>query len=791
MKKLFKHTFLWVFFAFNAEQNYSQENFSVSGTIKDVRSNERLMGVNILLKGESMGAVSNEYGYYYLSLPPGLHELEVSYLGYSTQVVKIDLQENLNQDFLLLSSEESLDEVMIYQNINSLSLSKPEISLVKLNSETIKKIPAVFGEPDVLKAILQLPGVSNSEGAAGFNVRGGSADQNLVLLDEATVFNTSHLFGFFSVFNNDAIKDVRLYKGGIPSKYGGRVASVLDIYQKDGNSQEFNIIGGVSPISSRLLLEGPIIKDKSSFLIGGRASYAHLFLKASGNENSAYFYDVNMKLTHQLNKNNRLLVSGYLGKDHFSIDEAFGSNYGNSVLNLRWNHIFTDKLFSNLSLIYSDYDFGLTINPSALELTSGIANLNLKYDFNYFLNENVKLNYGVNNTIYQFNPGEISPTSEDSGINYLKIDDKMAAEFAIYLETEHRFSENFQINYGIRFSNFLRFGEETVNIYENDNPVVFNEDLQIYEKAIPRGTHTYGKSDIHSAYNNWEPRLSMAYNWDNQSIKFGYNRMSQYLHLLSNTLSPTPLDIWTPSDQYVKPQILDQVALGYFKNFQGGKYSLEVETFAKKVQNRINYIDGANLIGNMAIEEVLLNGEEKAYGLEFLLRKNRGSFTGWAAYTLSKAQQRTPGRTPNEPGINNGNWYNANNDRTHNLSITTNYEISRKWSVAANFNFQTGRATTYPNGYYEYLDVYVPSFGDRNAGRLPDYHRLDIAATYLPKPGKTKGYQNEWTFGIYNVYNRMNANSVSFNQNRETGNNEAVQLSIFGLIPSVTYNFKF
>ncbi len=461
------------------------------------------------------------------------------------------------------------------------------------------------------------------------------------------------------------------------------------------------------------------------------------------------------------------------------------------MLNLRWNHLFSEKLFSNLSLIYSDYYFGLTIKPSALEITSGISNLNLKYDFNYFLNEKIKFNYGVNGTIYQFNPGEIKPASEDSGINYVKIEDKMAAEFIGYLEAERRVSENLQINFGLRYSNFIRFGEEKVNIYENGEAVLFNETLGIYEKAIPTGTHSYGNRDIHSRYFNWEPRLNVAYNWQNQSIKLGYNRMSQYLHLLSNTLSPTPIDIWTPSDQYVKPQLLDQVGIGYFRNFKDGTYSLEMEGFFKKVQNRINYIDGADLIGNMAIEQVLLNGEERAYGLEMLFRKNTGPLNGWVSYTLSKAQQRTPGRTPIETGINNGKWYNANNDRTHDLSITTNYELSKKWSLAANMNFQTGRATTYPNGYYEYMDINVPQFGDRNAGRLPDYHRLDLAATFKPNPERIKGYQNEWIFGIYNVYNRMNANSMSFGQNRVTGNNEAVQLSIFGIIPSITYNFKF
>ncbi len=438
----------------NIALSYAQETRSVSGTIKDGASNESLIGVNVLVNGKPLGAVSNEYGYYNLSISQGVHELIISYLGYAPQLIKINLIENIKQDIYLHDSDETLEEVLLYQNKNALSITTPEISVIKLNSESIKRIPAVFGETDVLKAILQLPGVSNMEGSAGFNVRGGSADQNLVLLDEATVYNTSHLFGFFSVFNNDAIKDIRLYKGGIPSRFGGRVASVLDIYQKDGNNQEVKLSGGISPISSRLLVEGPIVKDKSSYLIGGRVSYAHLLLKASGNENAAYFYDVNMKLSHQINSNNKLFLSGYIGKDSFSIDELFGSVYGNNVVNLRWNHLFSPNLFSNLSLIYSDFYLGLTINSSAVEITSGIANYNLKYDFNYYVNEKLKLNYGINNLLYQFNPGEIKPTNAVSGINPFKIEEKMAAEFAGYLEAEHKLKQNFQINYGLRVSKF-------------------------------------------------------------------------------------------------------------------------------------------------------------------------------------------------------------------------------------------------------------------------------------------------------------------------------------------------
>lgn len=774
-----------------SQQFYGQEHYKVSGSIKDAMSGEKLTGVNIIVEGEPIGAVSDDSGLYELSLPKGNYQLEISYLGYRKESLDIDLKNNLKEHIYLNGTEENLEEVIIFQDKNGLSLPKPEVSILKLSSETVKKTPMVFGEPDLLKAILQMPGVcSPGEGSAGFNVRGGSADQNLILLDGSSIYNTSHLFGFFSVFNNDAIKNMKLYKGGIPARYGGRVASVLDINQKKGNSKEIIVNGGIGVISSRLLAEGPLGK-KTSFVLGSRASYAHLFLKAADNDNSARFYDFNTNVEHQLNSNNSIALSGYLGKDYFSINEDFENIYGNSVLNLKWDHIFSENLDSEFSLIHSDYHFDLNIYSSGFESTTGISSQNLNYDLNHFLKGNLKMKYGLNSSLYRFNPGEIKPTEEGYGLNYLKIEDKYALETAVYLEAEHKISKRFRINYGLRFSHFSRLGKETQNIYKNDQPVKFNEELQIYEKASPIDTKYYGRGEPIVSYKNWEPRLSLAYNWRNQSIKLGYNRMSQYLHMLSNTISPTPMDLWIPSGIHVKPQLLDQVSAGYYRKFKQNTFSVEVEAFIKQVKNRINYIDGADLIGNPSIEQVLLNGEERAYGLEFLMRKNSGNFTGWIAYTLSKAQQKTPGRTALEPGINNGNWYHANHDRTHDLSITTNYEFSKKLSLSANFNFQTGRATTFPTGYYEYLDIQVPSYGERNASRLPSYHRLDLAATFTPRPDKKKGFRSEWNFGIYNIYNRRNAHSINFKQNRETGINEAVQLSIFGIIPSITYNFKF
>ena len=654
-------------------------------------------------------------------------------------------------------------------------------------------MPAILGEVDIIKSILTLPGVTNAgEGQSGFNVRGGAADQNLILLDEATIYNSSHLFGFFSVFNADAIKDLKLYKGGIPAKYGGRVASVLDIYQKEGNSNKFNLSGGIGLISTRLLAEGPIVKDKASFLVAGRSSYAHLFLKLTDNKNSAYFYDLNTKLSYDINNNNSLYVSGYFGRDVFSLNNSFVNTYGNSVLNLRWNHLFSDKLFSNASLIYSDYYYGLKLDFIGFNWDSGIKNYNFKYDFKYYLDDKTKLNFGLNTVYYDFNPGKIEPSNSSSGINPDQLDKKYAFEPAVYIDIEQSLSEKFSVNYGLRYSSFYRLGKQEINTYLNNEPVVFNQDLQIYEKATPTGTVSYGINETIASFGNFEPRIAISYAINkSEAIKASYNRMSQYLHLISNTQSPTPLDVWTPSDDFLKPQLLDQFAIGYFRNFKNGKYTLEVESFYKKIKNRLDYIDGADLIANNAIEQVVLNGNARAYGLEILAKKNEGRLNGWVSYTLSRSEQQTPGRNSNETGINNGEWYKTGWDKLHNISVTGMYQLNEKWSFGSIFSLQSGQPVTYPNGQYVYQDISVPNYGLRNENRLPTYHRLDISATLVPEKNKNRKWYGEWVFSIYNVYSRKNAASISFRQNQDSGNNEAVRLSIFGIVPSVTYNFKF
>ncbi|WP_281299256.1 TonB-dependent receptor [Flavobacterium limnophilum] len=788
--------FLTTIPSFSQDTNSSEltkQKFTISGTITDANSNETLIGVNISIPELKTGVTTNEYGFYSITLPKGNYTLQITYLGFQNVEEKIQLFQNTKKSFKLVNSEQQLKEIVVTSNKKSTNIKTPEMSVNKLSMGTIKKMPVVLGETDVLKSILLLPGVTNAgEGQSGFNVRGGGADQNLVLLDEATIFNSSHVFGFFSVFNPDAIKDLKLYKGGIPAHYGGRASSVLDIYQKEGNSNSFHVNGGIGLISSRLLAEGPIVKDKGSFLIGGRTSYAHLFLKLADNENSASFYDLNAKLNYKLNTNNSLYISSYFGRDFFNISKEFENTYGNSTFNLRWNHLFSDRHFSNLSAIFSDYYYGLTLSSVGFDWQSSIKNFNFKYDLKYYLNDKIKLNYGLNTIYYKFNPGTIKPIDENSSINFNQLDKKSAFEPSLYVEAEHQATPKLSFLYGLRFSMFYRLGASKVNLYENNQAVTFNDQLKIYEKGVPIGTKTYGYNEVITSFSNLEPRFSTSYVLtENTSLKASYNRMVQYLQLVSNTASPTPLDIWTPSDQYIQPQIADQVAVGYFRNFKDDMYSLEVESFYKKVKNRIDYIDGADLIANNAIEQVILNGQLRAYGLEFMLRKNTGKLNGWIAYTLSNSEQQTPGRTPNESGINNGNWYKSGYHKLHNLAITTTYNLNPKWTLGGNFILQSGQPVTFPNGQYEYQGIIVPSYAARNENNLPLYHHLDLSSTYVPKPDKKKGWQSEWVFSVYNIYNRKNAASISFRQNETSGENEAVKLSIFGAVPSVSYNFKF
>ncbi|MEO0556079.1 MAG: TonB-dependent receptor [Bacteroidota bacterium] len=772
----------------------SQEKYTISGTLKDEANGETLLGATILIKGTTIGSTTNVYGFYSLTMSEGSYVLVISYLGYKTIETPIVLDKNIKFNLELEEDIDQLDEVVIISSESKeIDLGTPQMSVAKLSSQTIKQIPAVLGEVDVIKSIQLLPGVSNAgEGSSGFNVRGGAEDQNLVLLDEAIIYNASHLFGFFSVFNTDAIKDIKLYKGGIPSRFGGRASSVLDIRQKDGNSKRFSGSGGIGVISSRLAIERPTFNDKGSFLLAGRSSYANIFLALANNQNRAGFYDLNLKTNYQLDDKNRLYLSGYFGDDNFELSNFFTNSYGNLSGNLRWNHIFNDRLFSNLSLIYSRYNYNLEINAESIDWKSDIDNYNIKYDLGYYINDKLQLDFGASGIYYNFNPGELNPLDENSGVNPFKLDNKFAWEFGFYSSLDQKINNKLNIQYGLRYSYFNRIGEQPLNTYENNQPVVYNSALDIYGRADPISQTTFSSGESIANFENFEPRLALSYRLSNNaSVKASYNRIAQYLHLISNTTSATPLDVWAPSGQFLDPQIANQYAFGYFTNFSDNMFSVEAEAYYKTIDNRVDYIDGAELVAQNTIETEILIGESRAYGLELLLRKNSGRLTGWLAYTLSKSEQQTPGGAIGGLGINNGEWYSTPWDRTHDLSLTGSYRLNDKWRIGANFTFQTGRPVTYPNGQFQYNGLSIATYSERNADRLPAYHRLDISATLTPRNSKKRKLSGEWVFSIYNAYNRRNAASITFGQNLTTAVNEATRTAIFGIIPSVTYNFKF
>ena len=784
---------LWAYFL-GCIMAMGQNSYTISGTITDESNGETLFGASVFLVGTTIGGVTNEYGFYSITAPEGEYVLTISYMGYNDVNININLNQNIKQDVEIAEFSTELDEVVVTaEEPERAILRKPEMSVLKMNVGTIKQTPVVLGEVDVLKSLQLLPGVTNNgEGTGGFHVRGGAQDQNLVLLDEAIIYNTSHMFGFFSVFNADAIKDVKLYKGGIPARFGGRVSSVLDIRQKDGNSKNFALTGGIGVISSRLTAEGPVFGDKGSFLIAGRRSYVDLILKAAGEDNSVAFYDLNLKTNYSINRNNKLFLSGYFGRDAFDFAGIFENSYGNGSGNLRWNHIFNDRLFSNLSAIYSRYDYDLNFDQDDFEWVSSITNYNLKYDLKYYWNDRFSLDFGANGIYYDFDPGQVQPTSPDSPVNPLQLDQKRALETGVYINAEHKLTDRLTAQYGIRYSAFSRLGGQPITQYENGQPVVYNAELGIYERGVAIGETDFDRGDAIETFGNFEPRVSLAYMLnENSSLKAGFSRAAQYIHLLSNTSSVTPLDVWTPSGPFIEPQLSNQYALGYFRNFLDKAYSLEVEGYYKTVDNRIDYIDGSELIGQNTIETEILNGEMRAYGLEFLLRKNEGDLTGWIAYTLSKSEQRTPRGIAGGPGINNGDWYSTFFDRTHDVSVSGSYRLNDQWSFGANMVYQTGRPVTYPNGQYQYEDLSIASYAPRNSDRLPAYHRVDVSATFRPKKYQNKRFKGEWVLSIYNLYHRKNAAAISFGQNVETGANEATRTAIFGIVPSLTYNFKF
>jgi len=768
---------LFLFASLWSASSLAQNKYTISGTIKDAETGEDLIGAAVVLKSsQGTGTTTNAYGFYSLSLEAGTHTLLYRYLGYETLEKEINLSENTKINMELAPALSSLTTVVIESEKEDQNVTSTSMSVTKLDMGEIEKIPVLFGEKDVMKTIQLMPGVKTAgEGNSGFYVRGGSLDQNLVLLDEAPVYNPSHLLGFFSVFNSDALKDVTLYKGGMPAEYGGRASSVMDIKMKDGNSKDFGVSGGIGLISSKLTVEGPIVKDKGSFIISGRRTYADLFLPLSGDEalenTSLYFYDLNAKANYQLNENNRIFLSGYFGRDKFAFSENFGFDWGNATGTLRWNHIFSDRLFSNTSLIYSDYDYKIAIGDSdeGFSLTSTINDWNLKQDFSWFANNNNTVKFGGNLIDHTFVPGQI-----DAGSNNLlgstDVESQYAIEGALYVQNEQKVNDRLSLDYGLRYSFFDYRGEGTA--YE------FDENGTLIDQT------EYEKGESITNYGGFEPRLAGRYRLNTQSsIKASYNRNYQYLHLLSNNTTSTPTDIWVPSSNNVKPQTADQVALGYFRNLKDNMFELSIEGYYKSMGNLIDYRDGANIQFSTNVESELVYGDGEAYGLEFFLKKKKGRLTGWLSYTLSRTLREFD-------YINGGEAYSARQDRIHDLSIVGMYDLTDKLSVSATWVYYTGDAVTFPSGKYEVDGQVIPYYTERNGYRMPDYHRLDVGLNWQRK--KTEKFESSWNFSLYNAYGRENAYSIDFQQSEANpAVTEAVQLSLFKWVPSFSYNFKF
>jgi hypothetical protein len=774
----------------------AQKKYTLSGYVKEKATGEQLFGVTILI-GESKGTITNEYGFYSITMPEGTYDVTISYLGFKSIVQKVSLDSNKKIDFEMTEDSDELDEIVLTTKRASRNIKSTQMSISELKSSTIKKLPVILGEPDLLKSIQLLPGVSSvNDGASGINVRGGSADQNLILLDEATIYNASHLFGFFSVFNTDVIKDVKLYKGGIPSVFGGRLSSVLDIKQREGNIKKFGGEVGIGLISSKALIEGPIFKNgeeegKGSFVLAGRRSYIDLFSSLSDNfkNTKLFFYDLNLKVNYNINENNRLFLSGYFGRDRFELDNFLGTVWGNASGTLRWTSVLNDKLFFQTSAIFSNYDYNLDNLRSGTKFrwSSNILNYNIKPRLTWFVNSNNTIKTGIDYTYYNFNPGEVKPL-DGSPINPMKFRDKFGVETAAYVDYKQKLSEKLSLQYGFRVSNFNRKGKDVISIYENNSPLTYDPVRDLYTENEVIGETSYKSGASIESFTGFEPRFSARYLLnDTKSLKLSYNRTYQYLHLISNTTSATPLDVWAPSGPFLKPQHADQIAVGYFQSIKDEAYDFNVEVYYKRMNDVTDFIDGADLLFTENIETQIAQGDGRAYGLEVQINKNSGDLTGWLSYTLARSERKVT-------GINSGKYYPSNSDQLHEINLVGMYKLNDRWDFGGSFVFGSGKPVTYPTGQYEQNGLVIADYQNRNGDRLPGYHRLDVSATLNPK----KGNGGKWIFSIANLYNRQNASSIFFREVSElngldmsTGITEAVKLSYFGIVPSVTYQFKF
>jgi len=750
-------------------------SFSISGTIKDKRSGETLSGASIgFLDHPGMGVLTNAYGFYSITMPEGHYSVVISFSGYATDTVQVNLNENLSLNRNLSAGVAMQEAVVTGKKASNMLKTPPGVQRLAISD--IKDIPVLLGEKDVLKTIQLLPGVKSAgDGKSGFFVRGGGVDQNLILLDEATVYNPSHLLGFFSVFNSDALKDINLYKGGMPASYGGRLASVEDIKMKDGNDQKFSGSGGIGLIASRLNLEGPIVKDKGSFIVSGRRSYIDLFTPLASDTNvkhsRLYFYDVNLKANYTFDQKNRVFLSGYFGKDVLSMRYKNGVDWGNQTATLRWNHIFNAKLFSNTSLIYSNYSYNTQFYSlgSNVYVTSGITDYHFKEDLNYYLSPRSKLDFGLDITYHITQPGQ-AVSSNTSKFNNITLEKKYAMENAVYASHEWSPARDLKFTYGVRLTELAVLGPGNAYTYDKNGNI------------LTQTSYSSGKAIV--TYWNPEPRVAATYQLDDvSSVKVAYDRNVQNIHLLNNATTASPTNVYLPTSNIVKPEISDQVSAGYYSYFRHRMYEFSTEIYYKAMQNQVDYKNGVNLVGNNNVEASLLFGKGRGYGWENYLRKTSGRLTGWISYTLSKTERQIT-------GINNSSWYPASQDQTHSLSVVGVYKYNRKWTFSADFVYSTGSPTTWPSGKYPVDGAPVYYYGARNLYRLPAYQRLDLGATLQLK--KTAKFESDLNFSIYNVYGYRNPYTIDFQRNPNNPLLTRVQqTTLFTFVPSITYNFKF
>jgi outer membrane receptor for ferrienterochelin and colicin len=769
------------------------QKYTISGSLRDASNGEDLIGARILVKEKpGVGALTNVYGFYSLTLEKGSYTLVYQSIGFEPQEIKIELNDNVIKDLELTPKSKVLNTVEVTGEKLDENISSAEMGVDKIKVKDVDAVPVLFGEKDIMKTMQLMPGVKSAgEGNAGFYVRGGGADQNLILLDGAPVYNASHLLGFFSVFNSDALKDVKLYKGAAPAQFGGRLSSVMDIKMKEGNAKKLSVSGGLGLISSRLTIEAPIVKNKGSFIISGRRTYVDVFLPLMKNKNEGlskstlFFYDFNAKANYRITDKDRVFVSGYFGRDVFGFSDQFKFNWGNATATARWNHIFSKKLFSNTSMIFSNYNYKITFGTpgSEIQIGSQIQDYNFKQDFNYYLNNKNTLSFGGNVIHHTFKPGEID-TGEDIPFILNDISKRYSLESAAYLSNEQKIKNRLTLIYGLRYSNFTQIGPGDIYTYNTEGDVV--------------DTTYYARNEKVASFNGLSPRFAINYLLNEKSsIKGGFSRTYQYLHLLSNSTASTPTDIWIPSSNNVKPEIANQYTLGYFRNFKDNLIEMSTEVYYKSMFNSIDYRDGAEVTLNPTVEGELLYGIGRAYGVEFLVKKRRGKLTGWVSYTLSKTEKQFD-------QINNGNWFAAKQDRRHDVSIVAIYKLNDRLTFSGTWVYYTGNAVTFPTAKYQIEGQVVDFYKERNGYRMPDYHRLDLGITLNnkkykiaidPESGKEiqvkKRFESSWNFSVYNAYSRQNAYSISFKENPDTGKTEAVQLSLFKIIPSISYNFKF